>query len=357
MNEGQFVNLHFKNFYERAAIEMQNIEKREFGFGFKKKIDFRHKSFSKVSELKSYLVANVPLFTSYSTALYEFPWATPMERKVFQGADLVFDLDNTYANEKHEGNLQHQNFLCSYCLKRVAQDALCLIEEYILGDFGFSTKDVTVNFSGSKGFHVHVKNEKIRELSHDARRAIADYVTGKNLSLENVFPKRSSSKSAPRSGPTLKSKGWMGKVMQTAMQVTIAKNAEKLKIAQMGNWSVFSQRQLEKILLSAIHSRAVQVDAPCTFDLHRLIRLTGTLHGDSALIAKAIPVSELQSFNPLIRAAPFSYGQKIKVKLAEPFEYIFCAEEDVKILKTKELQEVPLQIALSLICKGKATLG
>lgn len=359
MNEVQFITSHFKQYYEKTTITAPSIEKREFGFGNTKKIDFRHKSFTTQAELKNYLIANTPKYTSFSTAYYEFPWSTPMEKKEYHGADLIFDLDNTYPQDKHL-DAPHQDFLCNYCISKVAQDTQKLVEEFLIPDFGFTQNELHINFSGSKGFHVHIRNEKVKELSHDARRAIADYITGKTLTVDSIFPRRAQAKTAPRNGPTANTNGWLRRINQTAQKYAQQKGPEKLQALQnlcsQGNWATFKQRELENILTTAIHDNAVQIDAPCTFDLHRLIRLPETLHGDSALIAKTINATQLTNFNPLNTAPAFSYSEKVKIKLNEPHAYNFIHKEHTTTKPTTDPQEAPLQIALALICKGKAQL-
>ena len=36
-----------------------------------------------------------------------------------------------------------------------------------------------MNFSGSKGYHIHVSSENVKSLGRDERREIVDYLTGK----------------------------------------------------------------------------------------------------------------------------------------------------------------------------------
>ena len=51
------------------------------------------------------------------------------------------------------------------------------VYEVLLDDFGL--KEVTMNFSGSKGYHVIATDEVIRELTTRDRREICDYLIGK----------------------------------------------------------------------------------------------------------------------------------------------------------------------------------
>ena len=96
-----------------------------------------------------------------------------MPRKNWLGADLVFDLDA----EGHSCG----KFTCQECLDKVKADAMKLIDEFLLPDFGFSKGEISVNFSGSRGYHVHVRSGSVMKLDREARREIADYVSGTGL--------------------------------------------------------------------------------------------------------------------------------------------------------------------------------
>ncbi len=162
------VRAKFALYYEQHAPAPSYVSQREFGAGFEKKIDFRHKAFSKPDDLQVFLKTEAPLFVSYSVARYEFPAARPVEKKHALAADLVFDLDNTYLNEAHP----HGGLVCAYCLERSKQDAVRLCEDFLFNDFGFSKPETFLAFSGAKGFHIHVQGDAVSQLSREARRQL-----------------------------------------------------------------------------------------------------------------------------------------------------------------------------------------
>ena len=129
-NERQFILKKFSAYYSGANIQIQSINQREFGFGNIKKIDARHLSFGSSEAFRTYLMTNTPFFVSHSAAYYERPDATPMERKGLIGADVIFDLD-LHAEGKYG---------VYPMLGKVKDDAIRLIEDFLVVDFGISKK-------------------------------------------------------------------------------------------------------------------------------------------------------------------------------------------------------------------------
>src|SRR5271157_5126303 len=150
----------FASYYEQAEFHIPGIEKREFGIGNLKKIDARHLNFASAGEFRRYLCNNTPLFVSHSTAYYEFPGATPIQKKVWKGADLVFDLD-IHAEGKFGAYAK---------LDEVKGDLERLVNDFIINDFGISKENISMNFSGNRGYHVHVSDPAFLPLGGDERR-------------------------------------------------------------------------------------------------------------------------------------------------------------------------------------------
>ena len=65
------------------------------------------------------------------------------------------------------------------------------------------------------------------------------------------------------------------------------------------------QKNLVRI---AVKEAAIFPDEPVTGDVHRLIRLPGSLHGGSGLRVTTIKSKELEHFNPMVSAVAF--GEK-----------------------------------------------
>ncbi len=215
--ENVFARQKFREHYAgegKTFVPPPSVGAREFGVGWEKKIDFRHKSFSGENELKDFLAREAPFYVSYSVARYSFPSARPMEKKNFLGADLVFDLDKPKQAPEHE----HAEILCPTCLEKTREDAVLFLEDFLLDDFGFDEKEVQINFSGSKGYHFHVRSGAVQKLSSNGRKELCDYAAALGVSAEfdkGVFEKNSFGKRKDDfslEGPASDSRGWKKKV-------------------------------------------------------------------------------------------------------------------------------------------------
>lgn len=171
----------FRRYYQKAELPISGINEREFGFGdFEKKIAFRHYSFKDAASLKKYLVDKAPAFASYSSSLYQYPDARPMEKKAWKGSSLIFDLDASDLHLKCQAE-HGRSWVCQNCLDSVKAEAVKLIEEFLVPDFGFSEKEIKVNFSGNRGYHIHVYSDEIFHLNSQERKGISDYISGLNI--------------------------------------------------------------------------------------------------------------------------------------------------------------------------------
>ena len=207
-----FVNKQISEFYKGAKdIAPDRITEREFGAGnFEVKIAHRHMSFKNENELRSYLSANSIPYVSCSAAYYRFPTGRPMENKGWIGSELVFDLDADdmkLACQKVHGG----GWVCKNCLKEVREETIKLIYEFLIPDFGFSENEIQVNFSGNRGYHVHVKNSDVLQLDSASRREISNYISGIGMEFSEFFP-TAGQRGTMLVGPRPTEKGWKGKI-------------------------------------------------------------------------------------------------------------------------------------------------
>jgi DNA primase small subunit len=304
--EMQFIRHKFKEYYAHNLHPPSSLHMREFGFGFEKKIDFRHKAFSSDYELKAFVEREVPLFMSYSAAYYRYPAAQPMGKKEYLGADLIFDLD---ANVDHPN---HSKIYCQYCLETVKQDTIRLVREFLMDDFGFSEGEIKINFSGQKGYHVHLEDKKFRTLTQEGRKQMLNFITASDLNFESILLKQQLGYGRyVLRGPSVKSSGWAKKLYNAAVKFITNAKAEDLKYFGLrkkdaelviekrelilkkmseGNWDMLKgmDKLWENLLKESITLRSVNVDRNVTFDLSRLIRLPDSLHGDTGYSAKTL---------------------------------------------------------------------
>ena len=383
--EEQFMRRLFQSYYEKVApdsVSPPEIARREFGLGtWDKKIESRHFAFRDAQALKSYLVRNTPFYISYSAAYYEFPDGRPMPRKGWMGADLVFDLDSDHL-ELECMKTHPKKFPCANCLSAVREETMKLIEDFLVPDFGFSKGEISANFSGNRGYHVHVRNETVRQLAGWARRELADYILGAGLQAKSLFYSRVKGK---LEGPTPEMPGWHGRIARRFLQLLQAgklteagveqalarrlqKNAAKVSegIIMRGNWDTVRMNGPEKDLLAqkiidsaGIHIEGVgragdEVDVGVTFDVSKLIRLPDSLHGETGMAARKIAkVGDLARFEPMNDAIVFS-DAPVKVKVGEAPAFVM-GNQTFGPFKNSDV-ELPEFAAAYLICKREAKL-
>ncbi|MCL4372281.1 DNA primase catalytic subunit PriS, partial [Candidatus Marsarchaeota archaeon] len=323
----------FREFYSKNPIGISDIPKREFGFGnFETKIARRHMAFKNEEELRRYITANVPAYISTSSALYENPAGRPMENKGWQGSELVFDLDATdlhLACQKRHGN----SWVCENCLHEVKMEVFKLVEQFLVPDFGFSLNDISVNFSGNRGYHVHVKSEAVMMLDGRARKEISDYITGSGMKLESFFP-TIGKRGARLIGPKPNDPGWGGKIARNVINTLnagptsimalgvpqpIAKRLYANKASVIlgittGNWDKVNIPKKEDFWKNVAGSISVRqsdsIDKNVTNDPQHLLRAAGTLHGGSGLVSKAVPsFKALSTFDPMKECIAFPKGE------------------------------------------------
>ena len=367
----------FTKYYSRTEIALpRDVERREFGFGdFEKKISFRHMAFGGAKELRKYLAAEAPPFASYSTAEYMRPEGRPMESKGWLGSELVFDLDATDLKLGCQA-VHERGWVCSNCLESVRGETLKLIEDFLVPDFGLSASDISINFSGNRGYHVHVLGDDVMALDSTARRQITEYIAGINIDANRFFPTLGEARKVLY-GPRPTDPGWGGKFArgiiaalnggETAMvalgiepamaRKLVASRADIVFGISVGNWDKvripkkadFWRRVISKMAIG----QADSIDKNVTNDVHHLIRLPDTIHGDTGLVGRRIgSVAELGKFDPMTSAIAFRSGvMKVRTSAVPSLTMV---GEQIGPFMEGDTPELPLYAALYLMLKRLA---
>lgn len=177
-----FINKRFSDYYKTVELYLPDrFGRREWGFmffegGFMQ----RHLSFQSVEDLRHFLVQKVPAHVYHSSAYYQIPDAPSMPEKNWLGADLIFDLDADHIKGAEKMTYEET-------LGKVKDEFIRLIDNYLLSDFGFDENQLMIVFSGGRGYHIHIRDPRVLQLSSHERREIVDYVTGKEVDMEWIF--------------------------------------------------------------------------------------------------------------------------------------------------------------------------
>ena len=178
----RFLLKMFRRYYKENEMPMPSrFGRREFGFMYFDR-DFmqRHMSFSNPTEMRKFMIAQVPKHSYYSTAYYRRPNAPTMEEKGLMGADLIFDLDADHL----EGA---EDMSYSQMMDQIKKEMINLLDSFLYNDLGFDEKDVGIYFSGGRGYHAHIELNDVTGLGSHERREIVDFVTSNGLDIDRVF--------------------------------------------------------------------------------------------------------------------------------------------------------------------------
>jgi len=396
--ELEFVMSWFRKYYaDSPPPPPDRFGRREFGFMFfDKTFVQRHISFSKASDLNSFLREQVPAHVYYSSAYYELPAAATMEEKKWLGADLIFDLDADHI--KGAEGLSYTDMLAE-----VKNEMARLLDDFILGDLGFNPAEIKVVFSGGRGYHVHVSDPRVMGLKSHERREIVDYITGTELDFDWVFEERAFEKrqfkqvtrvNKSRLLPSADSAGWRRRMrvgVERLLQELEGLSAQDVrarfveardvpdKLLEEMLSDLFSKRggksgadimlgsdtlevlssskgQILFLKMLAGHMKDElegQVDEPVTSDIKRLIRLPQSLHGKTGLTVVPMSRDELDGFDPLRDAVP-------EMLPDDPVRLAVNGKVEIRLrgerFSLEGNTEVPTFAALFLVCRRMATM-
>lgn len=403
-----FVHRMFRDYYTRDCSlngSLSVIEKREFGFALFEGWMLRHKSFKHSDELKEFLQSSVPSDAYCSCAYYEDPEAD-MDRKGWLGADLVFDIDAdhipTPCDKVHDKwvcgvcgvtgkgftptkcpvcggeKFEVSTWPCEVCLDSAKKETVKLLG-MLVEDFGFSGKEMRVFFSGHRGYHVQVESEAVKTLGAIARKEIVDYVSGLGLDVDVFFHglNKKNLREAPSSQDApLGEFGWrkrltlgmqnfilnakegdLGEIgLKKKIAETILQNRDVIlkKCLKRGTWGAvrgIGFKTWKKIAEESAKLQSAKIDTVVTTDIHRLIRLVGTLHGKTGLKKVEFPVSAIDGFDPFKSAVAFKTGA-VTVFVHDAPE--FRVGDEAFGPYKKQRVELPTAAAMLLVCKGRA---
>ncbi|MCL5949223.1 MAG: DNA primase small subunit PriS [Candidatus Bathyarchaeota archaeon] len=403
----EFVYQKFTEYYQDPSTVIPPIampEQREFGYlMFKERFMVRHRRFAEFKNLRAALAETVPSDVYHSCAYYENP-DFDMDKKGWLGADLVFDIDAdhipTSCNKIHdefrcvkcgfEGRgitpevcpcceatkFETKIWACDLCIQS-ARDETAKLLDMLENDFGFSQDELQVYFSGHRGYHVHIESETVRSLDAMARKEIVDYVTGLGISiLDKEAQEKKRGKKASAKKFSLHNFGWNRRLKIGMQDFLLNATKEELKAAGLNNRALLDKK--DAILKRAINegrwesisgvkdqtwlklaeyikeTRSSKIDTVVTTDIHRLIRMNGTLHGKTGLKKVEFPAKDLQDFDPFTGAVAFKKG-KAKVLVSDAPEFKLGGET-LGPYKNQTV-ELPVAAAVMLICKRRAQVA
>ena len=379
-----FLHDKFREYYSSAKITLPpRFTAREWGFlNWGGGIMNRHVKFGTTSEINNYLKKTAPAHSYHSVAYYEDPGSKLMAEKKWQGADLIFDLDADHLPEMEE--VKKGKITFSKLMDYIREQTYRLVHDVLLGDFGLDEKDMLITFSGGRGYHVHVRTPSVLSLPSGARRELSDYMTGKGLNLDNILIDAGYTKEFAIRGkgierkhldvkklPPSYSKGWSGIVSRKISSMfdnlrlqqgeDLTNKLKELRLEKISinyknsNEDIFNnltKKHQKNLVRIAVKEAAIFPDEPVTGDVHRLIRLPGSLHGGSGLRVTTMTSKELEDFDPMKKAVAFGNKPvKIRSIVKHP-----VSMGDIAKLMPETIVEVPEKAAIYFMARKWANL-
>lgn len=346
----------FQKYYSsRTLTPPYDPARREFGYGIQGKIDKRHVSISDVPEFNSFLRNQTPLYFSASVSEFMNPGIQPMEKKGLVGSDLIYEFDaddvSTSCKEKHDSwkctscsasgkgrvkkcttcgkGTQLDEWVCDECVSATKTQTFSLLK-ILQDDFGFDEKSLYINFSGSKGYHVHVRAKSIFTLPKSARVELMDYLSLHEFDAQlagftfdgKAFRCPKFSRSSGHAKRILSEllrlvefgseDEWllMSNSSPRSLRSYLSDRAQWLREIHSGYLPALPGKKTEAfwngVLENIISRTRLDIDRQTSGDIFKLIRVPDTLHGSTGLAAQTLSFAQLKDYNPFVDSAVFS---------------------------------------------------
>ncbi|MFW9925907.1 MAG: DNA primase small subunit domain-containing protein [Candidatus Thorarchaeota archaeon] len=365
----------------------------------------RHIGYLNRDELVRDLAAVAPHSIYHSAAFYKIPVARHMDEKEWIGAELVFDIDadhldipcandhdvwrcnNDSCHKTGKGSTPEscpdcdgksfstRKWVCEKCLDEAKKHTVKLYNDFLLNDFGFDPNTIQINYSGHRGYHVRVHDPRVYSLDSNSRIQIVHYIMGLGLNTEKViFPQGSVNRITDRTFP-----GWSGKMADAIIEFVRnidAYSGTERWVKPLRNGKVaaldgllrkppilskeaksIGLKSWQEIAEKAAEFFGGEIDRPVTHDVHRVIRLIGSLNGKTGFTVTELTRDQLDDFDPFRDAIAFNDGHmKVKFLQKKPGVPRFKIGDELYGPFHDESVELPSSAATFVLCKGVATI-
>ena len=241
--------------------------------------------------------------------------------------------------------------------------------EMLFSDLGLDPANIRVFFSGHRGYHVHVYSQQLARLGEAERSELVDYVLGQGLETQlHDIDETAAGGVKIVEGPQMGQPGWRGRIVLGIYDL-LGENVETLGLgpAQVKSLRAWDREELFRkpfwssvkgvgfstwrtLALKAVSKRSARIDTVVTTDVHRLIRLPGTLNGHTGLLVVRVPGEDIDDFDPFTKSIAFQGQMKVQVKNAPEFR---LGEKGFGPFRD-EIVELPAAAAMLLLCKRRA---
>lgn len=396
-----FINGQFQRYYAANQLQLPSDHTHREWAVITEGGMRRHLGFGTAGEINDYIKAMHPAHVYHSVAYYDYPSAPTMQEKGWKGADLIFDLDADHLGLELNSTRQ--------MLDAVKESTRLLVDDFLLDELGVAEKDLSIVFSGNRGYHVHISDPRMQRLESPERREIVDYVTGVGMDMKAVLTQLNTQEKVgmvwyirgfenggwkrrighylhdrleviagmeekdiiksfadyvvldeewkpklDEEGETkpLVTRGKAARLLEYASHVENRKavlNEGKMMFGNTGLHAIVEQMLVNDYDYICVHY-GCGIDAPVTADIKRLIRVPGSLHGKSGLRVMSLTRKEFEEFDPLRDAVYFS-DESVKARVLHPVEVELKGK---RYKLSAGTGNVPLYLAVYLMGHGHA---
>jgi DNA primase small subunit len=379
-----FLRKRFRKYYYENVYKIQapqRLSEREIGYlTFYPEKMIRHLTLRSEGELRALLIHEAPKSVYYSSAYYDDPSA-PINTRVWKGADLIFDIDLDHLMVKEDYMISFT--LCNSCKlyfqesdsKRCpscgsekimainiptkkgleyGKEEVVRLMDILIEDFGITKKEIKIYFSGKRGYHLTVENSLYEDADQTFRMELSDYLTLNGFKISNILNQDYTLNELSQIFPLPYEKGWLGRISKYFLEDILNNKLQNLNENYLRDtlqkyFSKITHKELQSTLEKIIDRIKIRIDTNVTTDIHRILRMPGTLHGETGFIKKEI--TTIESFCPLVDAIAFAQEPiKVHVHYAPKFE---LNEQVFGPYKNQEIT-LPEMAAVFLVCMGLA---
>lgn len=359
----------FKEYYYRnhdiILKHIKDIESREFGYINFEGTMIRHVSLDRKT-FPTWIKKVIPRDLYHSSAYYLFP-DKDMLNKGWVGADLIFDIDldhfwdfkpkvieiyknkNNYTINKDDigKKVAETTILDEESILRAKKELIRLMDK-LVNDLDISLEKMTIYYSGHRGFHLHIYDEKIREMDSYSRMEIKDYLTLDGFDILNL--KTLDNWPIRKLKEIINNKNYIFNFFneKELNKISYLLNCGKKERYRLLKMNKKLRYKLNEFIVKYI---GIHIDGIVTVDISRLIRVPYSIHGKTGLVKIYIDYDNIDDFNPLTNAV-IDDKRIVKVKIIYCPEIIWDKKEYKEILN--EEKEIPISLAVYLTLRGLA---
>jgi DNA primase small subunit len=324
-----FIDFYDNEFSLKPALTIigeENFSQREWAFVDSYGRFDRNFSFEKPDILIDFVREKIPR-SIYVGAVYSEGPNNKISKSIHDvdwiKRELIFDLDLTEYDEVRPCSCRGKNQLCDLCWELVKTAALW-INDTLIEDFGINHNNITWVFSGRRGVHAWITEEESAVLNNEQRTSIIDYLTlfkgtgseARLISDPIEYPVNLRVRINTHIYVPFFRECTLQQLMNIGFAedrgVFIMEQRERLGIDQnfLSKYVFIDNSVKEKFNIKNYPSRyqieeriilqwGPRIDAGVSKDMRRILRLPGSIHGDTGKRVKVLEENELEYFSPL----------------------------------------------------------